>query len=215
MASWQVTCCSQVQYMTQKSIYLFSSGSRNFGEGGGARNMKYKPQRVAAIYLELFFTGRGGGMAPLAPLDPLQLFVFTWPKKTFVKWNNTDFLVYLWSFATASPFLAHLISYQMCLLLSKVRNLGISSLFLFIWPRIALFLFIWPMICPLTSSFGLDSVLLIDWIRIRSTESRPNEEKEGKSRPNEEAHRKWLCHVTSPSQSEADKVTSCVPLHLA
>ena len=33
------------------------------------------------------------------------------------------------------------------LLLSKVRNLGISALFLFIWPRFALFLFIWARFC--------------------------------------------------------------------
>ena len=45
----------------------FSSGSRNFREGGGARNMKYKPPRMAAIFFGSIFTGWGGGMAPLAP----------------------------------------------------------------------------------------------------------------------------------------------------
>ena len=40
----------------------------------------------------------------------------------------------------------------------------------------ALFIFIWPRFCA------------SDWLI-------------GKSRPNEEAHRKWLCHVTSPRQS--------------
>ena len=42
---------------------VFSSGSGNVGEGGGARNMKYKPPPI--------FTGRGGGgggvHGPLAP----------------------------------------------------------------------------------------------------------------------------------------------------
>ena len=39
-------------------------------ERGGPRNMKYKLRRAAAIFFGLFLQARGG-MAPLAPLDPL------------------------------------------------------------------------------------------------------------------------------------------------
>ena len=40
---------------------------------GGAKNMKYKPPRLAAIFYDYFFKGRGGGgHGPLAPpLVPL------------------------------------------------------------------------------------------------------------------------------------------------
>ena len=40
-----------------------SSGSRNLGEGGGARNMKYKPTRGGHLFLP-FLQDREGGMAP-------------------------------------------------------------------------------------------------------------------------------------------------------
>ena len=36
-------------------------------ERGGARNMKYKPSRVAAIFFGPIFYRPGGGLAPLAP----------------------------------------------------------------------------------------------------------------------------------------------------
>ena len=45
--------------------YYFSSGSRNFGEGG-PRNMTYKPPRSAAIFIWPIFTSQGGH-GPLAP----------------------------------------------------------------------------------------------------------------------------------------------------
>ena len=42
------------------------------GEGGGARNMKYKSLRMAAIFFITVFLQARGVMAPLAPpLDPL------------------------------------------------------------------------------------------------------------------------------------------------
>ena len=44
-----------------------SSGSRNFGEGGGARNMKYKPPHWAAIFFWPIFTRQGGGPWPPCP----------------------------------------------------------------------------------------------------------------------------------------------------
>ena len=37
------------------------------GGGGGARNMRYKATRMAAIFFSLVLTGTGGGMAPLPP----------------------------------------------------------------------------------------------------------------------------------------------------
>ena len=49
-------------------IYYFSSGSRNFGEGG-PRNMKYKLHCAwRPSFFGLFFTGQGGGgHGPLGP----------------------------------------------------------------------------------------------------------------------------------------------------
>ena len=55
-----------------------SSGSRNFGEEG-ARNMKYKPQRVVVIFFGLFLLSRGGGMPPLPLLYPLLNNMLNYP----------------------------------------------------------------------------------------------------------------------------------------
>ena len=51
--------------MQHPQYNYFSSGSRNFGEGG-PRNMKYKPPCMAAIFFWPIFTGQGGGHGPLA-----------------------------------------------------------------------------------------------------------------------------------------------------
>ena len=61
---------------------------------------------------------------------------------------------------------------------------------------------IWPQTLYLLhyASFGLKHYLPH---LASNVVSRPNEEEEGESRPNEDAHRKWLCHLIYPSQSEA------------
>ena len=47
--------------ISHQNVYLVqfwtlnSSGSRNFGEGGGARNMKYKPPCTVAIFFMTIF----------------------------------------------------------------------------------------------------------------------------------------------------------------
>ena len=59
------------------SLSMFpSSGSRNSGEGGGARNMKYKlPCTVAIFFMTIFLQAMGGGAwHPWPSLDPLLVF---------------------------------------------------------------------------------------------------------------------------------------------
>ena len=54
-------------------LMSLSRGSRNFERGEWARNMKYKPPCMTAIFFMTIFYRRGGGMALLLPppLDPL------------------------------------------------------------------------------------------------------------------------------------------------
>ena len=57
-----------IECVNDENDSVIISGSRNFGERGGARNMKYKPPHSVAILFCLLLLGRG----PWPPLPPLS-----------------------------------------------------------------------------------------------------------------------------------------------
>ena len=65
----------------QKCLQYIQSRIQRPGEGGVPRNMKsMRPPLVVIFFMTNFDRVGGGGMAPLAPMDPLLTLLFSFRK---------------------------------------------------------------------------------------------------------------------------------------